>query len=617
MMKGNYRSNTACATRINVVKNFLYFCVLCIWASAVRGQSDDFIVGNITIRGNQSLAEEDIRQVLRLQESHLFSRTDFDRRILKLDGIIIKNYYIARGYLSVAVTDSFAVRDDNKVDLFFRIDEGPQTIIRSIKFDGNTVVTDRQLLKLLRLKEGDPYNLIGLNANMNLVENEFNRHGKLFSRIEVYESKADSIDILFRIDEGPDVYISDYSISGNQDISTSYIVRELKFNPGDPYRQDKIDESEKRIIETGLFSFVKINPQSQAENDTTVHLKIELRKFQPREVTSEGGFYPFQFNEATEPTPSVGGNFEWRNRNIFGTTRRFSINTEANLPTDALLRRFEYLRYSVTATLSSQWFFNMRLPTSISGYYVTYTDLNLTGSDARTQKYGVAINYRYRINIQSYLRAGIQWEQFLLPELAATTEIQKRTVNLDLKIDGTDLPINPSRGNVFTFNLTSAGWILGGNREFLKMDFGISTYNRFFFNSVLAGRVKYGFIYGWDDNYTDPQYDKFYLGGSTTLRGWERFHLQEVDGEPFGQPFRLLTNWELRYPLPLNFGLVSFIDGGSLADSFEDLSQSRLFWNYGMGMVYHSPLGPIRLDYAIQADDPGNRLLVFSVLYAF
>ena len=178
--------------------------------------------------------------------------------------------------------------------------------------------------------------------------------------------------------------------------------------------------------------------------------------------------------------------------------------------------------------------------------------------------------------------------------------------------------LNPGRGSIFTLNVVNAGGILRGNRTFLKLDFGISTYNTIFWKIILAGRIKYGFMYGWDSKYKDPQYDKFYLGGSTSLRGWQTYRFKEDDeNNPQGEPIRILTNWELRIPLIWKIGCELFIDGGSLANSFESFSVNEMEWDGGAGLVFQSPLGPIRIDYAVHLNDPGNRTLVFGVLYAF
>ena len=575
-----------------------------------------YTVNNISISGNESIRKREIKSVLRLKEPQIFNRSDFDRRILKLDAIILKNFYLSRGYLSVLVTDSFFINENNAIDIFFNINEGSQTKLREIKVEGNTVLSTKRISRILGLELNQPYNPIGMNTNMAVLEEEFAQYGKLFTSINIYEAEGDTFEVFVEIDEGPDVYIKDITIIGNDDIDIHFVEREFLIESGDLYHQRIIDESEKRILETGIFSFVKITPTRIASNDRMVNLIVELRKFKPRELISEGGFYPFRYKEVSEELPSIGGTLEWRNRNLRRTLRRFSVKSTANIPITENLQEFRYIKFTSTVMLSSQWFAGWRLPTSLSGYYEVYTDFERSELP-RIQKYGTELSYLYRMDERSFVQTGLQWEKFIQPDPANIAEIEKRTINFNLRWDNTDNPLNPGRGNKITINATSAGWLLRGNRDFVKIDFGISTYNTIFWRIVLAGRIKYGFMYGWKGDY-DPQFDKFYLGGSTSLRGWETFRfLEDDENNPLGKPYRMMTNWELRIPLLWQFGCELFVDGGNLADSFQSLSLSEIQWDGGAGLVYQSPLGPVRIDYAVQLNNVRNSMLIFGVLYAF
>ena len=579
-------------------------------------QSKILNIRNIDINGNDTIKDRELRSLLRLKEPQLFSKTDYDRRIHKLDAIIIKNYYVTRGFLNATVKDSFSI-DDSEVDLFYLISEGEQTILEAVDIVGNSVISKRKILNILGLKLNRPYNPLGMNSNIPALENEFAKHGKLFTSINIFESTSDTFSVLLDIEEGPDVYINKINFNFASELDSQFVYRELQIKSGDLYQQADIDESQKRILETGIYSFVKTNPLRSITDTATVDLLIELRRFKQREIISEGGFYPIRYLEAELEIPTVGGTIEWRNRDIFDSFYRFSVKSAANFPITEELQQTKFVKFSSAMTISTQWFAGFRIPTSLSGYYETYTDIS-NKNYPRIQKYGSSLNYNYRLNLLSYIRTGLQWEKFLHPETEEITDIEKRTINFDIRWDGTDNVLNPGRGSIFTLNVVNAGGILGGNRTFLKLDFGISTYNTIFWKIILAGRIKYGFMYGWDSDYPDPQYDKFYLGGSTSLRGWQTYRFKEDDeNNPQGEPIRILTNWELRIPLIWKIGCELFIDGGSLANSFESFSVNEMEWDGGAGLVFQSPLGPIRIDYAVHLNDPGNRTLVFGVLYAF
>ena len=152
--------------------------------------------------------------------------------------------------------------------------------------------------------------------------------------------------------------------------------------------------------------------------------------------------------------------------------------------------------------------------------------------------------------------------------------------------------------------------------------------------SVLAGRVKSGRIWGW--HYSDDvAMEKFYLGGSTSMRGWD-FPLQlGTDSNkylfkfkavttgniityfPIGELIRLMTNIEYRFPVYKSVGLTFFIDGAILSSNMNEVVLSDFLWDGGIGITIDTPLGPARLDYALQFDDPQTGKIQLGVQSLF
>jgi translocation and assembly module TamA len=162
----------------------------------------------------------------------------------------------------------------------------------------------------------------------------------------------------------------------------------------------------------------------------------------------------------------------------------------------------------------------------------------------------------------------------------------------------------------------STGYVLGGNRDYFKVDLAIQSYTPIGEKSVFATRIKFGRLWGWDWD-TDYSYEKFYLGGSTSMRGWEVLRFKEQGDQPVGDIIRFMTNVEYRFPLYKSFGFTIFTDGGLLTDHTKLISRDFLKWNYGVGITILTPLGPARLDYAIQVNDPEERKIQLGVQNLF
>ena len=143
-------------------------------------------------------------------------------------------------------------------------------------------------------------------------------------------------------------------------------------------------------------------------------------------------------------------------------------------------------------------------------------------------------------------------------------------------------------------------------------------------NSVMASRFKLGRLWSWEDSYFDYSYEKFYLGGSANMRGWDILKYSTTNDlvdVPIGGTYRFLTNIEFRNQLNQNLGMYIFFDGGILSEDFDKLIKSRLGWDVGVGFTISTPLGPVRLDYAVPNINDEVRLengkFNFGVQYLF
>lgn len=588
-------------------------CGLLVYAAGAT--PEPLPVQAVTLMGNEQISEKTLKALLNLHQPTLFSQSPFDRRVLRLDAITLKNYYLTQGFLEVSVTDSFQVRDDG-VAVFFHIREGPRYLLRRVEVVGNELLSAKFIRTQLGLEVDKPYNPVAANANLALLEEAYQQEGKLFAAIKLFQEVTDSVNVLVQVQEGPDVYIHDIFLEGLGTLDSAVVLRELQVHSGDLYRKKAVDDSQKRLLETGLFSLASITPVVSAGSDTTVNLVLELRQFKKREWLSEGGYYPVVVSEGAEAIPGLGGYVEWRNRSILQSTTRLGLRASADMPVEP---GFRFPRLRVDLNLNDQWIFRYRIPTQVRGFYETFKNYqDITGPNVH--RYGVNVTSTLRFGKLSFVAWGLQWEKFIEPE-ALRTDVEQRILTLRMHLDGRDDPVYPRRGGVLSSALRRVGGFLGGNRHYIKFDLGLQAYHPLLKDWVLAGRLKYGVIFGWQETYDRFEtvlYDKFYLGGSTSLRAWEPLKfLVDESHDPEGATVRLLTNWELRFPLVWLLGGELFLDGGYLVGSIPQGSWPKIAWGAGGGITLKSPLGPVRLDYAYQLAHPEHWQLQLGVLYIF
>ena len=567
-------------------------------------------VRSVTIKGAYSLNSSDLLSVIRTKPSSLFNKEYFDRRLAKFDAISLKTYYVSHGFLSSSVKDSVAVQDEF-VDIFFNINEGNQVILKQVTVLDNNILPENQILEILSMKINSPYNPVDLNKNLPQLKNEYQRYGKLFTQINVYESIEDSAEIIIGIDEGKDIYIESFSVDGVKGINPNLAERELTFNKGEIYNKDEIDHSQRRLLETGIFSFAQISPTPVSGNDSTVHLTIHVKQFKPREWQSIGGYYPIEYYEGAEPLPGVGAEIEWRNRSLNYSTTNLNINLTGYLIPS---QDYVYPKIIFNINLGNQWFLQRRIPTQIGLFYEKFKPYGRF-KDSFIARYGFRIVNQNNLTERSYLLSELKWEKFF-----ETEDFEQRTYTLTSYIDQTDHPIISTSGYRLTGMFHMSGGILGGSKSFYKIDFGFNHYSVIVNNFIFAGRYKIGKIIGWDSsNLDDPQFDLFYLGGSSSLRGWDmmRFRIDEDTGNPSGDIFRIISNWEVRFPIFWIVGGEIFIDGGMLSDKLNQDELKYFLWDGGFGITIATPLAPFRLDFALPFDGTNTWKIQMGANYIF
>ena len=107
------------------MKKIILFLTVTVNYSLYPQSQEDNFVNKVSFIGNDVIKKTELLNQLELKPSSLslFSKPEFDRRLLKLDAISIKNYYNSQGFLEVTVKDSFSTSNDG-VDVFFVIREG-------------------------------------------------------------------------------------------------------------------------------------------------------------------------------------------------------------------------------------------------------------------------------------------------------------------------------------------------------------------------------------------------------------------------------------------------------------------------------------------------------------
>ena len=586
-------------------------------------KSNTQTINSVLIIGHHSFSQRKLLEQIQLKPGSflLFSRVEFDRRLLKLDAISLKNYYHSNGFLEVAVKDSFSVIND-KVDIFFIIEEGKQYYLNSVSIIGLRSLKEKEVKSLLDLKTGSPYNPVQINTNQALLNEAFEEKGKLFYQFDIKQEVQDSVNITILINEGADVYIHHTWVSGLELIDSNYVRNEFSFKKGDLFEKNLMDKTKRSLLQSGFFSSVSLIAHPLANSDSLVNIEVRMKEFRNRgELELEPGYEIIEYVPGVNSLVGLGGSVHWLDRMIFGSKNRFDARGSVVMPSE---EGFVYPRFSVAIKISNHRPFALRLPTQVKVFYQQFKNFG-DEEGPYVRRFGLEYANIFRWNRQrSFLDIGFRFELFDESDVFKD-QIEQRNFSIHLQQDNRDNPVYPSKGNVIIFRMDAFGGWLKGNRTYTKYDLDLRQYVSPIKNVTVAGRINVGLITGWSDDYDHYEtvlFEKFYLGGSNTLRAWRPLQFMTYQTEygstlPLGKTSKMLTNWEVRFPLFWELGMVLFYDGGQISDSFQTVQWKDLQWNRGVGITINLPFAPIRVDYGESIENPNLNKIHFGILYSF
>ena len=193
-------------------------------------------------------------------------------------------------------------------------------------------------------------------------------------------------------------------------------------------------------------------------------------------------------------------------------------------------------------------------------------------------------------------------------------------LTLVLNRDSRDRTFNTSRGSINEISMQYAGGFLSGTEQFTKYRARSAWFFPLFWDTVFMVQGRAGYI---ENRGKLSAYQKFFLGGINTIRGYDYQTVSPIDpatGDYVGGEKMMVFNLEYTFPVLTEQGLmgVVFFDAGNAwADASDDAYNfSGLMKSVGAGVRWYSPLGPLRLEYGWKLDkdeDEGAGKWEFSI----
>ncbi|MDJ0622966.1 MAG: outer membrane protein assembly factor BamA [Desulfocapsaceae bacterium] len=553
-------------------------------------------IKEISFEGNSTFDDDDLEDVIETDTKGWFSwftdsgLLDYDK--LNQDIGRIYNFYGNNGFLETKIGDPVVRQEEEWLYITFIIEEGPRFRVGEVNIQGDLLLEKEALLEKLELPKMEYVSREVLRNDVLAITDIYAEQGYANADIRPRIDKSteeDTIDVMISIEQGELVYINRITITGNDRTRDNVIRRELKVEEGGIFNSKAMRNSIQKLQFLEFFEEVSITPE-QSFDTSTVDLSVEVKEKSTGRFTIGAGFSSVENFIFTGEIAE--NNFLGR-----GDTLAFSTNIGG-----------ESTRYNLR-------YFNPRLNDSRLSWGVDLFDTEREFDDYTKDSIGGAISVGYPVwekwrGFAKYSFTDTELSEvdedasFIIRE-SQDIEITS-AVKLTMQRDTRNRKFGPSKGSKHSFSVEYAGGPLGGDSQYTKIEGFTSWYFAMFWDTVFHFHGAAGQAFENEDGGL-PVYERFYLGGLRSIRGFESSKVSPIDpetGERIGGDKMWYTNFEIIFPLLADQGVngVIFYDMGNVFDDDEDWGVDDFEMAVGAGVRWFSPMGPLRLEWGYNLD---------------
>lgn len=558
--------------------------------------------------GNVAISSWKLRWSIQTDGGDIYDEATLDQDLDK-----IRTLYSNEGYLLTEVFPPEVAYDEEskkpRLIITITISEGPQFKIGEIRVGKTSLIKEKAIYEVIESKPGQIASMEKIYLDQNRIYNLYSKEGYAFTKIipsfDVDKEKKEIL-LTFNISEGEKTYIENILISGNTKTRERVIARELLIKPGEIFNGERIRQSRQKLFQLGYFDKVDIDLlDGSKENEKVLKIEVSERR---TGTASLGMGYSSQ--DGLLGTASISES------NLFGRGYKVRANLE-----------FGGKKSLYELSFTNPYLYNR--PVSMS--------INLYNTKKKRDKYtderkGGSIFFGRPLGIFNQISLGFKYEDTEISGVSeeATDEIRElenrlqSTHSLITKFtrDTRDNIISPKKGYKISLSQELAGGkILGGNIDFYKPILDASLYLPTFWKFVLVLHANIGTIDNPLSEKDIPDYEKFYLGGQSSIRGYRyrQIHPLDEEGKDKGGETELIGNIEYKFPLVNPLEAAFFFDLGNAYNGSYSFDFENLKYSAGIGVTIETPMGPIRIDYGFPLfdEEKKNGEFHFSIGGAF
>ena len=588
------------------------------------------------------------------------------------DADLIQAYYRNEGYVQAQIGQPeikvLETSRDGKtqwIQLRIPVTEGQRHRVGAFTIDGNTVVKSEALAPLFKVKVGDWYNEKDVRDGLIKAREIYGAGGYMeftgfpeltfpdaanaavpAALLAVPEAgQAPTVDVTMRLQEGQQYLVNRITFVGNTTTRDNVIRREMRLVEGSVFNTEALKYSVRRLNQLGYFE--QINEQDQAAQkvektpgrDGMVDVTLNLKEQNRNQLTFGAGVSQYE---------GVFGQLGFQTANFLGRGESLTVSLQAgdraqmyqlaftepflfdrNITGgfDIYKRALEYIGYYTQKSTGGNLTFGFPVA-DFSRMFINYAyeqvrmaDLNeafldptcifdVDGNFDPNGCQSIELNDLDNSGLSDAVLDSLRRNPFIFDSLLIGAG-GRRTVSKVIPTfvhNTVDNPIFPNVGKRITLSIDLA--MLGGNTQFYKPTAELIKFWRHTARTSFGVRGQTQFIAPVRNTTTLPIFEKLFMGGEYTIRGYDIRSIGPSDpntGLVLGGNKSFLFNAEYMVSIVSQVRLIFFYDAGQVANDNEPFALDRFRSSTGAEVRFFMPVlnVPFRLIFAANPQREG------------
>lgn len=580
-------------------------------------------VKKIVFIGTDKVSDETLKGRLYTQEEGYFSFISgsggYKQEAFERDIQMIRATYYNLGYIQAKVDrpQISVTPDKTGIYLTVRVEEGAQYNVGEVDFAGDLLFPRPELFEAIKIDENGVFAYDVLQRDLAELQAKYGDLGYAYTNViprwEIREQDR-KVNLVFEIDKGNKVYFGRIDMTGNSKTRDKVIRREMKIREGELYNETRRRESMENIQRLGFFDEVNFKTSTPPDALDVMNVEVVVKERNTGQVQVSAGYGTstgFTFGGSVQQTNFLGkGQNLGVSMQLTGTTSMYDLSFTEPYFQDSL------------------WSVGGRVFQTSNNSRIDYDEKRTGGSVSLghpvTENTRAYLSYSYTAaQLSPVWTTDSSGNSVLLTDYAVfpldTASGDASTIEAALAYDTRNDRFLPTKGWYARAGVSNTG-LFGGNMKYYSVSGDVRFFRTLFWDVVWRNSLQYAKIGSVDNDKTPPFNELYLLGGPYSLRGYrfgrvgrmvysQKAYDNWLANHPgdttraeleamrfFGGQQKAQFQTELQFPMIREakmYGVV-FYDIGQAEDQ---LSADALFADWGFGLRWFSPIGPLRFEW--------------------